>query len=93
MTLTLLGPLSNPRVTNQGTGWYLECLVTVAAGQNLILDAWAATALNNGVNAIGSVRHSGGMALFQIEPGANTLRVTTGTTGGQLTATVQPPYV
>ena len=87
-----LGPLSNPRVTNQANGWYVEALVTVAAAQHLILDAWAATALNNGLNAIGSVRHSGGMALLQVEPGANTLRITTGTTGGQVTATLKPPY-
>ncbi len=92
IVFSLVGPLSNPRITNQTTGWYLECLVTVAAGQILVLDTWAATALNNGVNAIGSVRHSGGAGLFQVEPGTQTLRVTSGSTGGTAQATVRTPH-
>lgn len=90
--LDLVGPLANPRVTNQANGFYIECLVTVAAGKHLLLDCWAATATNDGALAIGSLRHSGGADLFRIEPGANTLRVTSGATGGSLTTTLHPPY-
>lgn len=92
VTLDLLGPLSNPRITNPATGWYIEVLATVAAGKHLLVDCWAATATNDGVNAIASLRHSGGQELFRVEPGANTLRVTSGTTGGTATVTFTPPY-
>lgn len=87
-----LGPLSNPRVTNTTTGWYLELLVTVAAGQHALVDCWAATATNNGVQAIGSLRHSGGQALFALVPGANVLSLTSGTLAGSVTTTYSPPY-
>ena len=80
---------------SKAKSWFFNGVTLATPPMSSKKDVWrfsAATALNNGLNAIGSVRHSGGMALLQVEPGANTLRITTGTTGGQVTATLKPPY-
>lgn len=86
------GPIANPRVTNQATGIYVECLVTVGAGLRLLVDCELFTATNDGVNAIASIRHSGDFRWMVLEPGAQTLRVTATSPGGTLTTTAAAPY-
>jgi hypothetical protein len=86
------GPISSPRITNQANGVYVECLVDVAAGTDLVIDCEAFTATNDGANAGGSIRHSGSFPWMLIEPGANTLRVTSSSAGGSLAATFKAPY-
>jgi hypothetical protein len=88
----ITGPASNPRITNQTTGYYVEALVTLGAGEKLTIDGEAFTADVDGANAIGAVRHSGGFAWMAIDPGSNAMRLTSGATGGTLTATFEPPY-
>ena len=88
----ITGPASNPRIANLTTGWYVEALVTLAAGELLTIDADAFTADVDGTNAIGSLRHSGGFAWIAIDPGDNDMRLTSGDLGGTLTATFEPPY-
>lgn len=89
------GPISNPRITNLANGFYVECLVTVAAGEHLLVDCWNATALNNAVNAIASIKHSGGKLWMKIDPGVNNLSVSgTGVSGAtKLTSTFEPPFI
>lgn len=93
-TLDLLGPIANPRITNQTNGVYVECLVTVAATKHLIIDLDAFTAANDGVGAGGSIRHSGDARWLVLDPGVNAIRVTgTGMTSAtRLTTTVETPY-
>lgn len=93
--LDLLGPISNPEVLNPVNSVSVQCLVTVAAGTHLLIDCDAFTALNNGVNAIGSIVHSGAFEFMIFEPGTNPLAVTgTGMTGAtQLATTFTPPYL
>jgi hypothetical protein len=90
ITLDLLGPITNPRLTNVTNGIYVEALVTVAPGTHLVIDA-----VNAGANAIGSIRHSGSRELMFFEPKANLLSVTgsamTGATA--LTTTFSPAYL
>lgn len=92
IVLDFTGPIANPRVTNTTNGFYVECLVTVASGKHLLIDGAAFTALNDGVNAIGSIRHQGGYELLRIDPGTNALSVTSTSPGGSLTATFTPPF-
>lgn len=92
VVLDFLGPISNPRFTNTTNGIYLECLVTVAATKHLIVDCKAFTAENDGVNAIGSIRHSGDFRWMVLEPGTNAISVTATSPGGSLTSTVDIPY-
>jgi hypothetical protein len=95
--LTFTGPISNPRLANltidAGGAFYVEVLVTVASTKLLVIDCAAFTALNDGVNAIGSIRHSGAFEFFRLEPGANSLRVTSGAPGGSLTIVHAPAYL
>lgn len=92
VTFDFVGPIANPRVTQQTTGIYVECLVTVASTKHLIVDCEKFTALNDGVLAIGSIRHSGDFRWMILEPGAQTLRVTATSPGGTLTTTGFAPY-
>jgi hypothetical protein len=97
LVLTFTGPISNPRLSNltidAGLGFYVECLVTVDSGKLLVIDCGAFTALNDGVNAIGSVRHSGAFEFFRLVPGSNSLRVTATTPGGSLAIGYAPAYL
>lgn len=94
LTLDLLGPISNPVVSNAANGVSVTVNVVVAAGTHLVVDCVAYTALNNGVNVIGSVQHSGATDFMVLQPGSNVLTVTgTGITGATtLSVTFTPPY-
>lgn len=92
IVLDFLGPISNPRFTNTTNGLLLECLVTVAAATHLVVDCRTFTAENDGVNAIGSIRHSGDFRWMILEPGSNSISVTATSPGGSLTTTVDIPY-
>jgi len=95
--LTFTGPIVNPRLSNltidAGAGFFVEALVTVAAAKLLVIDCSTWTATNDGVNAIGSIRHSGAFEFFRLEPGSNSLRVTATSSGGSLAIDYAPPYI
>jgi len=97
LVLDFTGPIANPRIANltldPGGSFYVECLVTVAPGAHLVIDCGAWTADNAGVNAIGSIRHSGAFEFLRLAPGSNSLRVTATSPGGTLTTTFTPPYI
>lgn len=93
LVLDFTGPISNPRITNVGNGQYVEALVAVASTKHFLIDCAAFTALNDGANAIGSIRHSGAVPFLEVDPGSQILRVTSTTPGGSLTATFSPPYL
>lgn len=90
--LEYTGPISNPRLTNTLNGIYVECLVTVAPATVLTIDCANMTADNDGVNAIGSIRHSGDFRWMIVEPGTNPMEVTSTSPGGSLDTTVVVPY-
>lgn len=96
LVLTFTGPITNPRLANRtldaAGGFYVEALVSVAAGTDLVIDCGAWTAANDGVNAIGSVRHSGAFEFFRLVPGANDLRITADTPGGSLSVDYAPRF-
>ena len=97
LVLTFTGPIANPKLINLtidgGAMFYVETLVTVASGKLLVIDCSAFTAANDGVNAIGSVRHSGAFEFFRLQPGVNSLRVTSTSPGGSLAIAYSPPYI
>jgi hypothetical protein len=88
-----VGPIANPKIVNAANAWELEILVTVASTKHLLVDCDLEVASNDGLNAIGSVRHSGGFDFMVFEPGANLLTVTATSPGGNLTTTFRPPYI
>ena len=88
------GTIINPRFTNTTTGAWVEVDVTVAAGKHLIVDCVAITALNDGVNVIGNVTHSGQLQLMSLAPGANVISVTAvPTPSGTLTVKHKDVYL
>ena len=92
--LDFLGPITNPKVVNATTGTMCMYTGSVAAGQHLVINCGAFTALNNGYNAIGSVAHSGAVSFLPIAPGVNALTVYGSTAGGaSLTVSLQPGFV
>lgn len=93
VVFTFTGPISNPRITNPSNGIWVEVDVTVGAGKLLVIDCGAWTATNDGVNAIGSVRHSGAFPWMFLEPGDNPLSVTSSSPGGSLSLTFDSPYL
>lgn len=93
VTFEIAGPVTNPRVTNLDSDIYVEALVTVAAGEILVIDGQAFTALLEGVTAIGSIRHSGSRQWMLLEPGTNSMRLTATTPGGTVTSRFRPVYL
>lgn len=92
MQLEWTGPISNPRLTNDTNGVYVEALVTVGAGELLTIDCEAWTASLNVDNAIGSIVHEGDFPFMVLEPGLNNLRATATAYGGTLELTFKPPH-
>lgn len=94
LVLDILGPIANLTLLNNTNGVSLTCNVTVASTKHLVIDCGAFTALNDSVNAIASVLHSGSLAFMSLEPGPNALTLTgTGITGAtQITTTFSPPF-
>lgn len=87
------GPVENPRITNLDSGIYVEALVEVLAGETLVIDGQAFTALLEGVTAIGSIRHSGSRLWMLLEPGTNSMRLTATAPGGTVTSRFRPVYL
>lgn len=91
---TFTGPITNPRVTNEDNGVYFEWLGTVGAGETLVIDTEAYTAVLEGDNVIGSIRHSGARQWMVIEPGDNNISITGSALGaGSVHYAFKPPYL
>jgi hypothetical protein len=92
--ITFTGPITNPRVTQVTTGIWVQYTGAVLSGDNLVIDCEAFTALNDGVNAIGAITHSGAYEFFRVEAGANALSVTGSAMDGntRLETTIRPAY-
>lgn len=88
---TLAGPLSNPKLTI-GSVW-VQYTGAIAGGQSLVIDCGAWTALLAGADVSGNITHDGDLCWLPIPVGANTLAVTTGTTGGTVKVEFYAPYI
>lgn len=93
LVLDITGPLANAELLNHTNGVYLQALVTVASGKHLIVDCGAFTAANDGVNAIGSIRHAGALSFLELEPGANDLELTGTGTPTAVSLTYTPAFL
>lgn len=91
----LIGPLTNPRLTNSTPNpdvWVQ--LDTVPAGQTVTLDVGAFTATrSDGANVINDIVHSGSRWWMGLLSGANTLTLTADSGTGSAVLRHQPPYV
>lgn len=74
--LTLYGPLTNPYVSNTGTGTYMQLNYTIAGGNYVVIDMANKTIMLNGNSSILSVKESGS-DWFGIVPGSNSISLST----------------
>lgn len=93
IVLELEGPITNARIHNLSNDVYVEVLVAVGAGETLVIDGKAFTALRGATNDIGSLRHSGARQWLLLEPGNNSIRVTRTAGTGTLTTRFRPVYL
>jgi len=84
--MTIAGPIDNPIIVNDTVGAALNFLISIGAGETLVIDLANKTVLLNGVTN----RRSALIApnWFYLEPGGNFIRFG-GTTGGAPTLTIQ----
>jgi len=84
-TITINGPITNPKITNSTTGQYIELTTTVVLGTPLNIDLTYGqkTVFSNSpyVNRISTVTPASSLATWSLQPGNNTISITgTGTT-------------
>lgn len=77
---TVVGPATNPRITNDTTDFYVQIDTTVGAGQTLVVDFSEKTVMLAGTSIYNSLNT--GSRWWQLEPGNNDIDFTgiTGTT-------------
>lgn len=92
LLIDITGAITNPRVTNQTTGAWVQFTGSVGASKHLLIDPYAFTITNDGVDVIGSLSHGPTVPWLDLVPGTQTLRVTGGTTGSIL-VTAYPAYM
>lgn len=74
-TATLTGPLTNPRLEHVEAGRFVRVAATLAAGETLVLDSSSGGLLLGGTTPRPTWFGSGSR-WFQLQPGANSLRLT-----------------
>jgi len=84
-TIIINGPITNPKITNNTTGQYIELTTTVVLGTPLNIDLTYGqkTVFSNSpyVNRISTVTPASSLATWSLQPGNNTISITgTGTT-------------
>ena len=98
MTITLDGPLSNPKLTNTTLGIDVRWEGDLAGGEQIVLDVDAFTAVRDGSeNVVSEVVHNGSYYWCELVPGVNTFTLENHNGGavGAGTATIdyEPPYL
>lgn len=95
-TIQLVGPLTNPTVTNSTNGVSVTVAYTIGGGQSCTLDVLAYTALDQGnASHLGVVSHAGARPWMVLWPDINVLRLTSTNGGdtGHAVVTWQPGYL
>jgi len=73
--IILEGVFTNPRITNETTGEYIEITATTTSTDTIIIDIYARTVTLNGGSILGSLLI--GSSFWSLEPGNNSIALTT----------------
>lgn len=86
------GGLNNPTLTNGLVS--LRLGVAIAAGDSVVVDCGAATAVRSSddANLIGAVVHDGSRSFMRVTPGANTWELEATSGGGEAEISYRPTY-
>ncbi len=94
MIITLTGPLTNPRIDNLTNGIWISFTGVLVALQELIIDVGQFTALIVSANQLDNILHAGDSYFFVLDPGDNSISVTSDvTTTGTVGFSFFPPYL
>lgn len=83
--LTVAGPITNPKITDEETGAWVKFTGTISNGNTWVVDCAEWTSTANGVSALATTTHSGGYRLLSIPNEyalGDTPRLTLSGTGG-----------
>lgn len=99
-TITIDGPFSSITILNTTNGTSLTYVGAIGAAETVIISTnangeYTAVLSTGSANVIAGVSHSGSSALLVINPGANTLSITSagGNNTGSVRVSFNPPYV
>ena len=92
MTITMTGPLVNPKLENKTNDIWLQYLGTLVTGESLVIKTADYSVTKADQNMIPAFRHGGDASWFILEPGANELELTTDGAGGSITIAYKPAY-
>lgn len=87
-TLSIEGPITNPRVLNNTTGEELRLLFDLAAGETLVIDFRQRTVLLNGTASRYSAVEFPASTWWALQPGSNDVRLNALTAGSGAQVTV-----
>lgn len=90
VTITVVGPINNPRVTNQATGEYIEVDVNLGSGSDQLNVTYDKDTLDvnlNGTNVVNKV--TADSTYFKIQPGTNTIQLSGSSVSTGANATVE----
>lgn len=76
MTITMTGPLVNPRLENKNNDIWLQYLGTIAEGETVIIKTADYSVTKGELNMVSAFRHGGDASWFILEPGANKMELT-----------------
>jgi hypothetical protein len=93
----LIGPLTNPRLTNStpNPDVWVQYTGTVSSGQTLRLSIpnFTATRVSDSANLIAGISHSGTRYWMALTPGNNSLTLTASSGSGTAQLRYKPPYI
>lgn len=85
--IILEGAFTNPRITNETTGEYIEITATTTSTDTIIIDMYARTVTLNGGSILGSLLI--GSSFWSLEPGSNSIALTTDSGSDEDEATIR----
>ena len=99
-TITIDGPFSSITITNSTNSTAVTYTGAIGAAENVVIATattgeYTAVLSAGSVNVIGNVTHSGSPALLVLEPGSNTLAITSagGDNSGTVKISFYAPYI
>lgn len=90
--ITLNGPLDSPKIENLDNDIWMQYQGAIAAGETVIINTADFSCEKDGVNMISAIKHGGDAYWMILEPGNNSLEVTTQATGGSIEIEYYPAY-
>lgn len=90
----LVGTFTNPRIDNQTNGEFLALSpLVMAAAKILDIDCYAGTVVYDGTDVSALLTHGGSRNLMDLNPGNNTISVTTAVTGGTIRPSIASAWL